>query len=54
MRHAATIKVLTVYTSTTAERCSDRVYIETHLARMSLADLPPSEIDGVKRACAIQ
>jgi hypothetical protein len=36
------------------DRCSDRAYIETHLARMSLADLPQSEIDGVKRACAIQ
>jgi hypothetical protein len=34
------------------DRCSDRAYIETHLARMSLSGLPQSEIDGVKRACA--
>jgi hypothetical protein len=34
------------------ERCSDRPYIEVRLARMSLAGLPQSVIDSVKRACA--
>jgi hypothetical protein len=33
------------------DRCSDRAYIDTHLARMSLSDLPQSVIDGVKRTC---
>jgi hypothetical protein len=34
------------------DRCADRPYIEAHLARMSLAGLPQSVIDSVKRACA--
>jgi len=34
------------------DRCSDRQYLDTHLARMSLTDLPQSEIDGVKKTCA--
>lgn len=34
------------------ERCSDRAYLETHFARMKIADLPQKEIDAVKRACA--
>jgi len=33
------------------DRCSDRSYLEVHLARMSLAGLPQSAIDSVKRAC---
>jgi len=33
------------------DRCSDRAYIDAHLARMSLTDLPQSVIDSVKRTC---
>lgn len=33
------------------DRCSDRAYMEAHLARMSLTELPQSVIDGVKRTC---
>jgi hypothetical protein len=35
------------------ERCSDHAYLETHLARMKIVDLPQKEIDAVKRACGL-
>jgi hypothetical protein len=34
------------------ERCSDRGYMETHLARMTLTELPQAVIDDVKRTCS--
>jgi len=36
----------------TKDRCSDRAYMETHLARMTLSDLPQAVIDDVKRTCS--
>jgi len=36
----------------TRDRCSDRSYMETHLARMTLTGLPQAVIDDVKRACS--
>jgi len=34
------------------DHCADRAYMEIHFARMTLVDLPQSEIDRIKRACA--
>ncbi|HZR22433.1 MAG TPA: hypothetical protein VFA59_02525 [Vicinamibacterales bacterium] len=36
-----------------AEVCSDREYIETHLQRMALAALPPFELDRVRALCGL-
>lgn len=40
------------FTPGTRDRCSDRAYLDVHIARMSLSGLPPAEIDRVRRACA--
>jgi hypothetical protein len=37
----------------TSERCRDRAYIDMHVARMAIEQLPQSEIDAVKRACGL-
>src|SRR5215467_1730081 len=34
------------------DRCSDRAYMDTHLARMTLTGLPQAVIDDVKRVCS--
>ena len=34
------------------DHCADRAYMEDHFARMIIAGLPQSEIDGIKRVCA--
>jgi len=32
--------------------CADSDYVETHLRRMAIAELPPSEPDTLKQLCA--
>jgi hypothetical protein len=38
----------------TSERCRDRAYMDMHLARMAIEDVPQKEIDAIKRACGLK